>query len=111
MSTAHGRSGGSCGGFAVARCTVERLMASLGLQGVIRGKPVRTTVSDKADCRRRRGALGVVSAVECDAEVDGFKLPQPTPRSAEGAGVRPLQPQPQPEVRPYPKFSWHLRRV
>ena len=35
-------------GFAVARCTVERLMAGLGLQGVIRGKPVRTTISDKA---------------------------------------------------------------
>ena len=35
-------------GFAVARCTVERLMASLGLQGTIRGKPVRTTISDKA---------------------------------------------------------------
>jgi len=35
-------------GFAVARCTVERLMADLGLQGVIRGKPVRTTVQDKA---------------------------------------------------------------
>jgi transposase InsO family protein len=32
----------------VARCTVERLMHSLGLRGVIRGKPVRTTVSDKA---------------------------------------------------------------
>jgi transposase InsO family protein len=32
----------------VARCTVERLMQALGLQGVIRGKPVRTTVSDKA---------------------------------------------------------------
>ena len=35
-------------GFGVARCTVERLMADLGLQGVIRGKPVRTTVQDKA---------------------------------------------------------------
>ena len=35
-------------GFMVARCTVERLMASLGLQGAIRGKPVRTTISDKA---------------------------------------------------------------
>ena len=35
-------------GFAIARCTVERLMASLGLQGVIRGKPVRTTISDKS---------------------------------------------------------------
>ena len=35
-------------GFAVARCTVERLMQEMGLQGVIRGKPVRTTVQDKA---------------------------------------------------------------
>jgi putative transposase len=35
-------------GFAVARCTIERLMRDLGLQGVIRGKPVRTTISDKA---------------------------------------------------------------
>jgi transposase InsO family protein len=32
----------------VARCTVERLMRTMGLQGVIRGKPVRTTISDKA---------------------------------------------------------------
>jgi putative transposase len=35
-------------GFAVARCTVERPMRDLGLQGVIRGKPVRTTISNKA---------------------------------------------------------------
>ena len=35
-------------GFDVARCTVERLMREMGLQGVIRGKPIRTTVSDKA---------------------------------------------------------------
>ena len=35
-------------GFDVARCTVERLMKDIGLQGVIRGKPVRTTISDKA---------------------------------------------------------------
>ena len=35
-------------GFDVARCTVARLMKTMGLQGVIRGKPVRTTVSDKA---------------------------------------------------------------
>ena len=35
-------------GFDVARCTVERLMQSMGLQGVIRGKPVRTTISDKS---------------------------------------------------------------
>ena len=35
-------------GFDIARCTVERLMQSMGLRGVIRGKPVKTTVSDKA---------------------------------------------------------------
>jgi len=33
-------------GFDVARCTVERLMKRLGLRGVIRGKRLRTTVSD-----------------------------------------------------------------
>jgi putative transposase len=32
----------------IARCAVERLMRSLGQQGVIRGKPVKTTISDKA---------------------------------------------------------------
>jgi putative transposase len=35
-------------GFSVARCTVERLMRDMGLAGVIRGKPVRTTISSKA---------------------------------------------------------------
>ena len=35
-------------GFDVARCTVARLMRAMDLQGVIRGKPVKTTVSDKA---------------------------------------------------------------
>jgi transposase InsO family protein len=34
--------------FDIARCTVARLMRGMGLQGVIRGKPVRTTISDKA---------------------------------------------------------------
>ena len=34
-------------GFDVARCTVERLMREMGLAGAIRGKPVRTTRSDK----------------------------------------------------------------
>jgi transposase InsO family protein len=33
-------------GTVVARCTVERLMRRLGLRGVIRGKVVRTTISD-----------------------------------------------------------------
>jgi len=35
-------------GFTIARCTVERLMRDLGLQGAVRGKPVRTTISDTA---------------------------------------------------------------
>ena len=35
-------------GFNVARCTVARLMRAMGLEGIIRGKPIRTTVSDKA---------------------------------------------------------------
>jgi len=35
-------------GSAVARCTVARLMRDLGLEGVIRGKKVRTTIPDKA---------------------------------------------------------------
>jgi transposase InsO family protein len=35
-------------GTAVARCTVAQLMRAMGLQGAVRGKPVRTTVSNKA---------------------------------------------------------------
>ena len=35
-------------GFDVARCTVARLMRALGLKGVIRGRQIATTVSDKA---------------------------------------------------------------
>ncbi|MCZ5697908.1 IS3 family transposase [Escherichia coli] len=35
-------------GIRVARCTVARLMAVMGLSGVLRGKKVRTTVSRKA---------------------------------------------------------------
>jgi putative transposase len=35
-------------GIAVARCTVARLMRRMGLQGVVRGKRVRTTISNAA---------------------------------------------------------------
>ncbi len=35
-------------GFDVARCTVARLMRAMGLAGVIRGKPVRTTIGDRS---------------------------------------------------------------
>ena len=33
--------------FAIARCTVERLMRKMGLKGVIRGRSVRTTIGDQ----------------------------------------------------------------
>jgi putative transposase len=35
----------------VARCTVERLMCTMGLRGVVRGRTCRTTVSDEAGIR------------------------------------------------------------
>jgi putative transposase len=35
-------------GIEVARCTVARLMRQIGLKGVVRGKSIRTTVSDAA---------------------------------------------------------------
>ena len=35
-------------GLVVARCTVERLMRGMGLQGVVRGRKVRTTIPDPA---------------------------------------------------------------
>ena len=35
-------------GVSIARCTVARLMKAMGIAGVIRGKPHRTTFSDKA---------------------------------------------------------------
>jgi putative transposase len=38
-------------GIAVARCTVERLMAELGLEGVRRGKPRWTTTPDETTAR------------------------------------------------------------
>jgi len=35
-------------GIAAAKCTVARLMAEMGLAGVVRGKPVKTTISNPA---------------------------------------------------------------
>ena len=48
-------------GIAVARCTIERLMAELGLTGAVRGKTKRTTIADPtaprpADLVQRRFA-------------------------------------------------------
>lgn len=52
-------------GFEVARCTVARLMRSMSLQGIIRGKPIRTTFSDKT-------APSPLDRVNCQ-----FKAPAP----------------------------------
>jgi putative transposase len=42
-------------GIVVARCTVARLMRAMGLQGIVRGKAIRTTISHKAEpCPRDR---------------------------------------------------------
>ena len=38
-------------GVEVARCTVERRMREMGLQGVVRGRPFKTTVTDHAAFR------------------------------------------------------------
>ena len=35
-------------GCSVARCTIERLMKSMGLRGAVRGKPHRTTIPSKS---------------------------------------------------------------
>jgi len=70
----------------VARCTVERLMRSLGIKGVIRGKKVITTNPDtslpcpddkvnrlfKADRPNKLCPLGICFAKAC--RVTGFRL-------------------------------------
>jgi putative transposase len=43
----------NCEGIGVARCTVERLMADLGLRGAVRGRPARTTIADDTADRPR----------------------------------------------------------
>ena len=47
-------------GIAVARCTVARVMRTMGLQGVVRGKTIRTTISNPAapvSARSRQSAV------------------------------------------------------
>jgi putative transposase len=45
-------------GIRVARCTVERLMGELGLEGARRGKRHRTTIPDEAASSRRTWSTG-----------------------------------------------------
>ena len=65
-------------GIDVARCTVARLMAQMGLQGAVRGKPVKTTISNPATpCpadhvnRQFRAPRAISSKVYslCDSEI------------------------------------------
>ena len=35
----------------MARCTVERLMRQMGLEGVVRGRKVKPTIADEAAAR------------------------------------------------------------
>ncbi len=45
-------------GVEVARCTIERLMADLGIEGVIRGQRRRTTVREPSAPRPRTWSTG-----------------------------------------------------
>ena len=58
-------------GIAVARCTVARLMRTMGLQGVVRGKRVRTTISNAAALCPHRSRQSAVqgTAPECPVGV------------------------------------------
>ncbi len=38
-------------GFFVGRCTVERLMRAMGIQGVVRGRKFKTTIADESAAR------------------------------------------------------------
>ena len=68
-------------GVAVARCTVERLMRQEGLQGVRRGKALRTTVPDP------QGAMPAgpgQPAIPCRAAQPALGLGLPTSRPGRG---------------------------
>ena len=59
----------------VARCTVARLMASMGLRGIVRGKAMKTTVPDSsAPCPRD---IGVFSKKKAPLVNRQFRAPAP----------------------------------
>ncbi len=67
-------------GFVIARCTVERLMHEMGLAGVIRGKPVRTTISGQGGAVPARSRQSPVLRASAEQAL-GFGL---HPRLREG---------------------------
>ena len=58
-------------GIAVARCTVERLMAELGLTGAVRGKAKRTTIADPAAAAAGRSRAAPVRPAGTQPAVGG----------------------------------------
>ena len=78
----------------LARCTVERLMRELGLSGVVRGKPKRTTVPDEsaprpADLVERDFGAAVPNRLWVADRLGGWTLEpvcEGTPCGALGAG-------------------------
>jgi putative transposase len=74
-------------GFAVVRCTVERLMREMGLAGVIRSKPMCTTISDKTTpCPRNHVNRQFVLRRRTGC---GYRT-SPTSRLGEGSSTSPL---------------------
>jgi transposase InsO family protein len=71
-------------GFDVARCTVARLMKAMGLEGIIRGKPIRLT--------RRPGSAPIVMCLRSSAMRVEFCLRGFTCRTFISATGRPRMP-------------------
>ena len=61
-------------GIAVARCTVERLMAELGLTGAVRGKTKRTTIADPTATAACRSGAAAVRPASTQPAVGGRHL-------------------------------------
>ncbi|GGO78983.1 hypothetical protein GCM10012289_62230 [Nonomuraea cavernae] len=70
-------------GHRVARCTVERRMRALGLQGVRRGKKIRTTTSDPGHERAADRLQRDFTA--CRPRRESLFFPRPDTRVLEGA--------------------------
>jgi putative transposase len=56
----------------VARCTVERLMRAAGLAGVVRGKKVRTTMSDPG--HERPATCSIATSPRCGRTASGWLI-------------------------------------
>ena len=61
-------------GIAMARCTTARLMQQMGLSGAVRGKAVKTTISNPAALPARQGEPAVPGAAAERTVGLGFHL-------------------------------------